>query len=104
MWTLAEAVTLIQEIEPLVRERNYHTLLAGGVLHTGQSDHDLDIWFIPLNGYESDALGILSLLRENWGQYRSLRDSPDYKAGEPWHLREMHRFEIYGKRVDVFIQ
>lgn len=103
MWTLTDALPLIQEIEPSIRELDYHTLLGGGVLHSGRSEHDLDIWFMPLNGFESDPPKILNLLREVWGPFKSLRDNPDYVAGTPWHVREMQRFTVYGKRVDVFI-
>lgn len=104
LWTLVEAATLASEVGPLVRELDYHLCLGGGVLLNGQSEHDLDLWFIPLNGYDSDPRKIMMLNLSLFAPLRSLRDNPDYKSGEPWHVREMHQGLWCGKRVDLFIQ
>lgn len=103
MWTLQQAQHLISDIEPLIRELHYHTLLGGSVLHTGQSDHDLDIWFFPLNGYERASRPIMELLFTLFEGMRPLRDSPDYAAGEPYHITEMYQGTYMGKRVDLFV-
>jgi hypothetical protein len=103
LWTLGEAAYLVGELEPLVRELNYHTLLGGGVLHHGFSDKDLDLWFMPLNGYESDPQKVYPLLKDTFGMLKSIRDSPDYAAGEPYHVREMLYGHYCGKRIDLFI-
>lgn len=103
MWTLAQAIPLIHELAPLVRELDYHLCLGGSVLVTGNSDHDLDLWFIPLNGYESEPAKIYVLCQSTFGSLTSLRDSPDYKTGEPWHVKEMQRATYMGKRIDLFI-
>lgn len=104
-WTLEEAQKLIAELEPQVRELDYHTLLGGGVLHDGRSENDLDIWFMPLNGYESNTGAIYDLMVRTFGvgSVRSLRDSPDYDAGEPWHIKEAWKTMYCGKRIDLFV-
>lgn len=103
MWTLKEAQALIADIEPLMREQHYHTLLGGGVLHAGASDHDLDIFFFPLNGYEKQPRVIMEILFQLFEGMRPIRDSPDYKAGEPYYVTEMYRGTFDGKRVDLFV-
>ena len=102
-WMLSEALPLIRELGPLVRELDYHLCLGGSVLLTGASDHDLDLWFIPLNGFESDPRKIYVLCEQTFGPLKTLRDGPDYKAGEPWHLQDMQRATYLGKRIDLFI-
>lgn len=104
MWTLEQAQKLIAELEPAVRELHYHTLLGGGVLHRGSSDKDLDIWFMPLNGYECDSRPIVRLLFGVFAKMRPLRDSPDYVVDALWHLQDAYVGEYNGKRVDLFIQ
>lgn len=103
MWHIDSAMSFIVEFAPLVRELDYHLCLGGSVLHEGHSDHDLDLWFIPLNGYESEPAKIYVLCQTTFGRLTSLRDSPDYKAGEPWHVKEMQRATYMGKRIDLFI-
>jgi len=102
MWTLSKAADLVGGLEPLVRELNYHTLLAGSVLHVGQSEKDLDLWFIPLNGYESDSQKVYALLSSVFGPLEPIRDSPDYQ-GMTYHCKEMLKGHYLGQRVDLFI-
>lgn len=107
LWTLAEAVPLIQEIEKVVRPLDYHTCLGGSVLHKGESDDDLDIFFIPLNGSDSEAHKILQVLGDEvfgWKGAGALRDGPDYHSGSSCHFKEMYKFTYLNKRIDVFIQ
>ena len=104
-WTLEEALPLIREIEPLVRELNYHTCLGGGVLHQTGPRKDLDLFFIPLNGHDSNPWSIVQLLGEVLGSHPiSIRDSPDYHREAMYHFSEMRWVEYMGKRIEVFIQ
>lgn len=103
-WTLAEGVDIIRQIEPDIRELGYHTMLGGSLLHKGTSEKDLDIFFSPLNGYETRSFDVLQYLQTVFGRCSSIQDQPDYKAGEPWYWREMHYFMFEGRRIDVFIQ
>lgn len=103
-WTLSEAVGLIRELQPLTRALNYHITLGGGVLNAGTSEKDLDLWFIPLNGHESNSRSIIEMLIENLGYCTALRDSPDYAPDAFPHAESMQRFEYLGKRIDVFVQ
>lgn len=104
-WNMAGALRVIQPLEVKVREMDYHTMLGGSVLHTGQSENDLDIWLFPLNGYESEPGKMFELLHEHFGILPlSIRDSPDYQAGEPYHIREMWYIKLPdGRRIDFFV-
>lgn len=103
-WTLQEALALVRDIQPIMREMGYHITLGGGVLNTGGSTHDLDLWFIPLNGYPSTPREVMGWLLTNLSPSRSLRDGPDYGPDFFLHAVEMQEFNYLGKRVDVFIQ
>ncbi len=95
---------IIRDLAPMVRELDYHMLLGGGVLNTGASTKDLDLWFMPLNGYESNPLIIVDLLISMLGSPTPIRDSPDYHPDDMWHLQEALRFTLEGRRIDCFIQ
>lgn len=105
MWTLSQALELIRDLQPLVREEKYHMLLGGGVLNKGESDKDLDLVFIPLNGEESHPGKIVAMLFDVFGSFgKAIRDSPDYGSGSIWYFKEMIKYDYLGKRIDVFIQ
>lgn len=104
MWTLDQALDLIRDLQPLVRELNYHITLGGGVLNTGESEKDLDLFFIPLNGYQPQSRVVLKMLWDTIGPSKSLRDNPDYGPDAFPHAQEMQKFDYLGKRIDVFIQ
>lgn len=93
---------LIQALQPEVREFNYHICLGGGVLNTGASDKDLDLFILPLNGTEPDRGGLMKYLIDTLGPYTALRDGPDYGPEMLQMYDEMVRFDVDG-RVDVFV-
>lgn len=102
LWTGKQASLLIALIRPEIREANYHILIGGSVAYRGYSADDLDLYFCPLNGFESDPSKIFDLLNPVFGPLRALRDSPDYAAGDLW--TECFRGEWQGKRIDIFIR
>lgn len=106
MWTLDQAVAVVQDIEPGIRALSYHTLLGGSVLHDGRSDKDLDLFFYPLNGSKSDPTKVLQFLYKKFGPSEALRDSPDYGAEDALttYVKEMVKYTVKGKRIDVFIR
>ena len=52
VWNLAEASTIIGNIQPKVWECGYHACLGGGVINCGYSRKDLDIFIIPMDHHK----------------------------------------------------
>lgn len=104
MWTLDEALSLIRDLQPEVLRLGYHITLAGGVLNKGVSEKDLDLIFLPFNEENSRPYDLMNLcLRPLLGDWRAIRDSPDYMANDNYHYVEMVAFSYLGKRIDAFI-
>lgn len=65
MWTLPEAILVLQELEPRLRNLYYHCGLTGSVLYYGSSAKDLDIIIYPHSDKNSkkpqELLELLSL-------------------------------------------
>ena len=47
LWTIDAALPLVRLIEAECASAGWHVGLAGGVLHSGESDHDLDVIVYP---------------------------------------------------------
>lgn len=103
MWNLVEALELIREIQSKIRELDYHILLGGGVLNKGTSEKDLDLFFIPLNGYDGQHEDLIIFLFNRFGYLEPIRDSPDYGPEDKYHFRNA-LMKKYEKRIDFFIQ
>lgn len=50
MWTLNNALVMVRSFQFKALQLGYHLALGGGVLNKGQSDKDLDIMVLPLDG------------------------------------------------------
>jgi hypothetical protein len=101
MWGLDDALTLIRGLQPKVRQFNYHVALGGGVLNTGMSFKDLDIYFLPLDGEASNPLRLLQWLQTQWGDATDLSgeeymESSSYTKKVKFVLKD-------GRRIDAFI-
>jgi len=46
-WTLDQGIEMVRQIERALASCGWHAALGGGVLHRGQSDHDLDVIVFP---------------------------------------------------------
>jgi hypothetical protein len=108
-WTLEEALELIRGLQSKTRDFNYHLCLGGGVLNTGESKKDLDLFFLPLdNGKQSLPDWLLTYLETLWGKSEDLiKSNPAYEAEtpavEPSVCRHKKKFTFDGLRIDVFI-
>ncbi len=116
MWTLDEAVVLIQDLAPKVRAVDYHVMLGGSVLHSGKSEDDLDLFFAPLNHTEGNKQKLRKVLWDYFNGFLPIRDTPDYQQEEVWneeqgkmvlnclwHWQDMDKADLGGARVDLFI-
>jgi hypothetical protein len=68
-WTLDQALSIVRQLEILVRPFGYFTSLTGRVLYQGQSDNDLDITINILGGLEGDydnRCSVIKILHEHY--------------------------------------
>jgi hypothetical protein len=118
MWQLDNALNIVRILQPASRKFGYHLTLGGGVLNKGQSDKDLDLYFLPMGGFDdskkSDPDGMLRYLTRLWGTpsalAESLVDKARYgKATESFYKHAV-QFNRWGgtdgqvrQRIDCFI-
>lgn len=79
MWTLDDALKVIREAQPIIKEFNYHLALAGSVLNNGFSNNDLDIVALPLNieNVTPDEAGLLKYFADKNGEYKDITDTDE---------------------------
>lgn len=67
-WTLDEALRLVRGLQGEVKKFGFHLCLGGGVLNTGLSHHDVDLYFLPLGNTEVGKVDDLVVWLEGlWG-------------------------------------
>jgi hypothetical protein len=59
MWTLDNALPLIRKISPIARRHGFSVALYGSVLDQGETEKDLDLFFIEQEPDISDVQGCL---------------------------------------------
>ncbi len=104
MWTLEQALTLVRELQPELHARKYHAALGGGVLNTGLSYHDLDLYIFPFD--VSDIDPIMPWLVTVLGPFEpfSKVDAGRYPADVNFEVKvKFDNVQNTGKRIDVFI-
>jgi hypothetical protein len=102
IWTLAEALYLIKDIQSALKPLGYHVVLGGGVLNRGWSQKDLDLYFIPLTNDKQPDLAplvnhLLTIFRQSDSDDASHRPNPY----SPFRLQ--FEWTHKGRRVDAFI-
>lgn len=105
-WTLDDAVAFVRRLEPLIHPRHY-AALAGSVLITGRSEHDLDLVIYPHDsryrgrGSVDEAMRSLGYRlafdRDDVHAFWQARGSGDRKHVETWLSISRPK-----KRVDLF--
>lgn len=63
----------------MTRQFGYHLALGGGVLNTGESKKDLDLYFLPMGGFDNKKQHnpdkMLKALEAIWGPGESIQKS-----------------------------
>ena len=59
MWTLSEALVLIRKISPIAQRHGFSVALYGSVLDKGESEKDLDLFFVEQDPDICDVHGCL---------------------------------------------
>jgi hypothetical protein len=102
IWTLEEALPLIREWQPIAKSCGFHLALGGGVLNTGKSRKDLDLYFLPLtnSGVEPNHEAMLEMIESMWAKMEPFSDYHNLDDG-------VYTFQgkttYNGKRIDVWI-
>lgn len=125
-WRIKDALDLIRTLQPHVKPFGFHICLGGGVLNTGASKKDLDLYFLSLDQGKTDADKLLAFLTETWGpskpmgkagknrmepytdlndrtQYRFATDPPSYPNPPDSPYSHKLQFTWSGLRIDVFV-
>ena len=110
MWELEPALRIVRAIQPHTREFGYHLALGGGVLNKGQSEKDLDLYFLPMGTPDKkvDPDGMLSLLEKLWGTSEKISAEYDYPGMKQYaHAIKFTRLGGTNRdkhqRIDCFI-
>ena len=98
-WTLDDALGLIRALQQSCRKYGFHLCLGGGVLNTGASEKDLDLYFLPMGGNVNKPYDLVRWLESMWGTSDILGQS--YPMEKPYLSK--FKFQYGAQRIDVFI-
>ena len=82
-WTLDDGVKLVRALQGRTREYGYHLTLGGSVVNKGESEKDVDLYFLPMNNskIKEDPNGLVSWLEGLWGNSEPIGN--EYEDGQP---------------------
>lgn len=102
-WTLDTARVLIMALQHHTRSYGYHLALGGGVLNKGESEKDLDLYFLPLDnsGNPPQSQELTEWLETMWG--KGVNISSDEYGHTNSYYRVKKKFLTPMGRIDVFI-
>ena len=103
VWTLDESRLELARIQHGSRAFGYHVTMGGGVINNGQSSHDLDLYFLPLDNDQAspNATNLQTWLETLWGPSYPLND-PAY-GPSPYYKLKLKFLPLVSKRIDVFV-
>lgn len=117
MWTIDQGLHIVRALQSHTRQFGYHLTLGGGVLNKGESKKDLDLYFLPMGGFDGDPRHrpdeMLRYLSGIWGTpeplAKSLQDREKYGRTESFYKHAV-QFTRWGgpsrtirQRIDCFI-
>ena len=100
-WTLKDALDLIRGLQPESRKHGYHLCLGGSVLNKGESQKDLDLYFLSLGGNtQPRPTELINWLESIWG-FSAPIGGGLYPPEANYPYKSM--FNYGGLRIDVFV-
>lgn len=108
MWDLEGGVAVVRALQQPSRTYGYHVAIGGGVVNAGRSDKDLDLYFLPMGGFnkEKDVLnpdGLLTTLERFWGPAEKLSKEYEGVVSTYKHAVKFVRNGTKAQRIDCFI-
>jgi hypothetical protein len=113
MWTLESGLAQVRLIQQPIRAFGYHVAIGGGVVNAGQSNKDLDLYFLPMP--LPNANGLRTYLTQLWGPAYCLGGGPDgagfvrpadvnfaYPPDPVW-VNGRFTYRPADRRIDIFI-
>lgn len=67
-WKLEDGLRLVRALQEQTKDFGYHITLGGSVLNAGESENDLDLYFLPYTGMEANDTGLVEWLTSLWGR------------------------------------
>lgn len=102
MWTLEEALRFVRELQTGVATPNgFHLALGGGVLNNGDSNKDLDLYFLPRLGESNNRTALLTDLRQRVTDEQEIGSGGEDNGQGIYSYKS--QFKLGTKRIDIFI-
>lgn len=103
VWTLEEGLAVIRRIQQDTRKFGYHVAIGGGVVNTGLSNKDLDLYFLPLDNAATSPSSrkLQSYLEEQFGELVPI--NAGYYGGSEESAYTLKLKTVADPRIDFFI-
>lgn len=99
-WTLTDGIALVRALQEKAKEFNYHVTIGGGVVNKGESDKDLDLFFLALESKgKPDPAGLIEYLKTLWGN--DFEEMPNYGADGQRAIAGSMRLNLNGRYEPV---
>lgn len=96
-WTMDDALELVRGLQKDTRRYGYHLTLGGGVLNNGESQKDLDLYFLPLQNPKfptNNPDNLVSWLTKMWGPYETIGENYDDTGIPPLPVAPQTPYEL----------
>lgn len=109
MWEINAGINMVRVLQEPVRAYNYHIAIGGGVINKGFSEKDLDLYFLPMGGFnkdrKSDPDGLIKFLEALWNtKAKSLGEDYGYdEKNEHSIYKKAVKFMRGSERIDCFV-
>jgi len=102
-WNLNDGLELVRAIQPHCKNYGYHIALGGGVLNAGESEHDLDLYMLPLNNEKkygpSRPDDLVVFLETLWGKSADIGTNYRPDDDQPFEEMPFRGRAVYGWEV-----
>lgn len=107
MWNFKEVqLDVIARLQKESRAFGYHLCLGGGVLNSGKSDKDLDLYYLPLNNDKPrNTKGLIHSLLKYYDNPEPIGKDHEYPSNGVPYIAKIKFWTRHNptKRIDVFI-
>jgi hypothetical protein len=98
---MEQGLRVVRALQPATREFGYHLALGGGVLNKGESNKDLDLYFLPMGGFDANKKhnpdAMFEFLERIWGTGQELAASLTNKE-KYGHVASFYKYAVQFQR------